>query len=144
MTIEITQQGSHKLVEWTATTDGSGDATEDSPTGLFGEVVAVEVDGTDLSGTSTLDIETVVADPLDGGSDDLVEKIVDHADVSTGAIIRMYPRRNASDVDGTDLVIGETAAVAAVPFVLFGHALRFTVAGGGATLLLGVKLLLKP
>lgn len=144
MTIKITQQGSNKLVEWTDTTDAGGEATEDSPTGLFGEVVAVEVDGTDLSGTSTLDIESVVAAPLDAAGADLVEKIINHADVSTGAIIRMYPRRNASDVDGTDLVIGETAAVAAVPFVLFGHALRFTVAGGGNALLLGVKVLIKP
>ena len=144
MTIAVTQQGSVVLVEYTDTTDGSGDAAEDSPAGLFGEVVAVEVDGTDLSGVTTLDIESVVAAPLDGGGADVVEKIADHADVSTGAIIRLYPRRKASDVDGADLVIGETAAVAAAPFVLFGHALRFTIAGGGVALLLGVKVLLKP
>ena len=54
MTVTITQQGSLKLVTFAGTTTAGGAATEDSPA-LFGEVLAVEIDGTDLSGTTTLE-----------------------------------------------------------------------------------------
>jgi hypothetical protein len=125
------------------TTDAGGDATVDT-NNLTGELLGVEVDGTALSGTTTFDLESVVA-ALTDGADDLVEKLIDAADVSQTTITRFYPRVPADDITGTeeDVNDNETGAQKQlIPFPLFGHVLRVTVAGGGNTLAGRARLLI--
>lgn len=123
-----------KMYFFQATTDGSGDDTEDTVP-MTGFVEAVYVDGADLTDSANLTLRPVLRKRA--GTTELGESIINHADIGNSTVDVLYPRRFAQDNAGVDLVIA-TGHKAAVRYFVPGVPLRATISAGGATKVVGI------
>lgn len=121
----------YDAIEISGTTDAGGDAVVDSgQKNIMGEVVAVIVDGHNLTDGADLDINSVYTD-VDG--DDLLGiDILDNEDVGNATLNELYPYDFVEDIAGADVEAPATYKFVR-RFALAGCALRVTVANGGNT-----------
>ena len=111
------------------TTNGSGDAVVDTNRDIVGEILAVHVDGHNLTDSANLTLTGVYQD-VDG--DELVgDVIVNHSDVGEATLVELHPRVEAQDPTGTVELYAATFGVV-VPFAVAAP-LRATISAGGAT-----------
>ncbi len=115
-------------VKWNGTTDSSGDATDDSPP-ITGEVLKVQVDGTNLTDSANFDLNPVHTDV--DGAEILGEDIINNEDVGNATLNEFYPSRAIEDTVGTAELFASAGEVVPTLFVVAGAPLRATIAAGG-------------
>lgn len=107
-----------KVVSFSLTTDGSGDATETKTQDINGEILAVEVDYS-ASASANTDLTITASAPS--------ETILTLTDTKTDGVY--YPRRVIDGTDGSAASAGDNLYQ---PFIVQG-VLTATIAQGGDT-----------
>ena len=112
------------IVNLSGTTDASGDATVTSAKKIYGELVAVFIDGTNLTGGANLTVKQVF-EGINGAL------LVNNADVGTAASNELYPRMPAQDAAGTAVTYDGTNEIYISPPIA-GPLQAIISAGGNA------------
>lgn len=122
---------SYATVVLTGTTDGSGDATVTSSqkTPLYGDVLAVAVDGIALTDSANLVLTEEIAGAA--GTTVSIQTIINNADIGNATVNNYYPSVQLQDNAGTGRVTG-TDAIPTL-YTMHGGWLKAVVSGGGAT-----------
>ena len=131
---------SYQVVVLSGTTDGSGDATVDSPGAVTGEVLFVDVEGAALTDSANLTLKPILYEQT--GAEEVGESIVNHADVGNAAQDVLYPRRFATDNAGAALAVA-TGVNVAVPYFVPGARLRAVISAGGASKTFRVRVFIR-
>lgn len=133
----------YHVVAMSGTTDGSGDATANSPeSGLVGEVAGVLLDGAALDAGADVTVSAVYTD-IDGATERLITVLTL---TNTNGFIAVKPREFADGADGADEDFNANEAGlqgAPVPMSLVNCSLRAVVAQGGASKAFGVRVLVR-
>lgn len=133
------KERNYDVVKISGTTTSGGAATVDSET-VTGIVLAVWVDGTNLTNGADLDINAVYTDV--DGTEILGEDIINNEDAGNAALNQWYPRKFAQDVAGADIEVA-TSVKTVVPYAVFEAPLRVTVASGGTSVAFAVRILME-